>query len=60
AGQWKGAPFLTDSWELSTAKAERLFGYRSLFSDAAARGRLRDALGACCMEVGAAVGGKVS
>lgn len=32
AREWKGAQFLADSWELSTAKAERLFEYRSLFS----------------------------
>ena len=37
AREWKGAQFLADPWELSTAKAERLFGYRSLFSPAMAR-----------------------
>jgi UDP-glucose 4-epimerase len=44
AQQWKGAPFLADSWELSIAKAERLFGYRSLLSPAIARQRLEKAI----------------
>lgn len=52
AQQWKGAPFLADRWELSVSKAERLFGYRSLFSDADARRRLREAVEACRREVG--------
>ncbi len=44
AGEWKGAPFLADSWELSIAKAQRLFDYRSLFSPAVARQRLEKAI----------------
>lgn len=45
AGEWKGAQFLADPWELSTAKAERLFDYRSLFPASVARGRILQALG---------------
>lgn len=41
---WRGAEFLADRWELSTGKAERLFGYRSLFSAAQARARLERAI----------------
>jgi UDP-glucose 4-epimerase len=44
AREWKGAPFLADPWELSIAKAERLFGYRSLLSPAIARQRLEKAI----------------
>lgn len=44
AGEWKGAKFLSDSWELSAAKAERLFDYRSLFSPSMARQRLEQAI----------------
>jgi UDP-glucose 4-epimerase len=44
AGEWKGAKFLSDSWELSTGKAERLFDYRSLFSPSMARQRLERAI----------------
>jgi UDP-glucose 4-epimerase len=44
AKEWKGAPFLADPWELSIAKAERLFGYRSLLSPAIARQRLEKAI----------------
>jgi UDP-glucose 4-epimerase len=44
AHQWKGAQFLADPWELSTAKAERLFGYRSLFSPSMAQRRLEKAI----------------
>ena len=44
AREWKGAQFLADSWELSIAKAERLFDYRSLFSPAIARQRLEKAI----------------
>ena len=47
AGAWKGAPFLADPWELSTAKAERLFDYRSSFSPSVARQRIAQALGEC-------------
>jgi len=44
AREWRGAQFLADSWELSSAKAERLFAYRSLFSPSAARQRLAKAI----------------
>lgn len=44
AREWKGAQFLADSWELSIAKAERLFDYRPLISAAAARQRLQNAI----------------
>ena len=42
--EWRGAQFLADSWELSSAKAERLFGYRSLFSPSTARQKLEKAI----------------
>jgi UDP-glucose 4-epimerase len=42
--EWRGAQFLADSWELSAAKAERLFAYRSLFSPSTARQRLESAI----------------
>lgn len=42
--EWQGAHFLADPWELSTAKAERLFRYRSLFSPTTARQRLAKAI----------------
>ncbi len=51
AREWKGAPFLADPWDLSTAKAERLFGYRSLFSPAMARRRLENAIALCRQEM---------
>jgi len=51
AREWKGAQFLADSWELSTAKAERLFDYRSLFSPSIARQRLEKALVRCREEI---------
>jgi UDP-glucose 4-epimerase len=44
AREWKGAQFLADSWELSIAKAERLFDYSSLLSPAMARQRLEKAI----------------
>jgi UDP-glucose 4-epimerase len=44
AREWKGAQFLADSWELSIAKAERLFDFRSLLSPATARQRLEKAI----------------
>ena len=44
AREWRGAQFLADSWRLSAAKAEQLFGYRSLYSPAAARQRLGKAI----------------
>ncbi|MHB8769451.1 MAG: NAD-dependent epimerase/dehydratase family protein [Syntrophales bacterium] len=51
AGQWEGAQFLADRWELSTDKAARLFGYRSLFSPAEARQRLANAIDLCRREM---------
>ncbi len=51
AREWKGAQFMADSWELSTAKAERLFDYRSLFSSSMARQRLENALARCREEI---------
>ena len=51
AREWKGAQFLSDSWELSTAKAERLFGYRSLFGPEEARQRLKKAVELCRKEM---------
>jgi UDP-glucose 4-epimerase len=44
AREWKGAKFLSDSWELSAAKAGRLFDYSSLFSPSIARQRLKKAI----------------
>lgn len=44
AREWRGAQFLTDPWQLSATKAERLFAYRSLFSPSTARHRLEKAL----------------
>ena len=44
AREWRGAQFLADSWELSAAKAEHLFAYRSLFSSSTARQRLEKAI----------------
>lgn len=52
AREWSGAQFLADSWELSTAKAEHLFGYHSLFSSSAARQRLKKAVELCRIEIG--------
>ncbi len=51
AREWKGAQFLADAWELSTAKAERRFGYRSLYSASAARQRLKAAVELCRKEI---------
>jgi len=51
AGDWKGAQFLADSWELSTANAEHLFDYRSLFSHDVARQRLEKAINRCHEEM---------
>ena len=55
AREWKGAPFLADPWELSIAKAERLFDYRSLFSPTIARQRLKKAVELCREEIGSTV-----
>ena len=52
AQKWKGAQFLADSWELSTAKAESLFEYRSLFSTSTARQRLGQAVALYSEDVG--------
>ena len=52
AREWKGAPFLADSWELSTSKAGHLFDYRSLFSPSIARQRLKNAVELCRKEIG--------
>ena len=52
AREWKGAPFLADSWELSISKAEQLFDYRSLFSPSIARQRLKNAVELCREEIG--------
>jgi len=51
---WDGAAFLADPWDLSTAKAERLLGFRSLFDPLAARRRLEGAIGRCREEMPAA------
>jgi UDP-glucose 4-epimerase len=51
AREWKGAQFLADSWELSTATAEQLFDYRSLFSPEIASRRLEKAIGRCYTEM---------
>jgi UDP-glucose 4-epimerase len=60
AREWKGAPFLADPWELSTVKAARLFGYRSLFSPAVARRRLENAIALCRQEMTANGAGHVA
>ncbi len=51
AKEWKGAPFLADAWELSTAKAEQIFGFRSLFSPPEARQRLKKAIAQCLADM---------
>jgi UDP-glucose 4-epimerase len=51
AREWKGAEFLANSWELSTASAEHLFDYRSLFSHDIARQRLEKAINRCHEEM---------
>lgn len=47
AKEWKGAPFLADTWELSTGKAERVFAYRPTLSPSEARKRLKEAIARC-------------
>ncbi|MCJ7785794.1 MAG: NAD(P)-dependent oxidoreductase [Desulfobacterales bacterium] len=47
AKEWKGAAFLADAWELSTGKAERVFGYRPTVSPSEARKRLKEAIARC-------------
>lgn len=54
AAQWRGAQFLADRWELSSAKAARVFGYRSAFSPATARQRLEQAIASYREELRAA------
>jgi len=49
AREWKAAPFLADSWELSTGKAERGFAFRSTLSPLTAQERLKKAI-ACYYE----------
>jgi UDP-glucose 4-epimerase len=45
--EWKGAPFLADVWELSTEKAERVFGYRPTLSPSETRQKLKEAITWC-------------
>jgi UDP-glucose 4-epimerase len=47
AKEWMGAPFLADPWELSTGKAERVFGYRPTLFPSEARQRLKEAIARC-------------
>ena len=47
AKDWKGPAFLADPWELSTAKAERFFAYRSVLSHLTARQSLKEAIAKC-------------
>ena len=49
-GSARGA-ILGDAWELSTAKAEKLFAYRPLFSPSIARQRLEKAIEQCRQEM---------
>ena len=51
AKDWKGPAFLADAWELSTAKAERIFAYRSLLSYQAARQKLKEAIARCYQDM---------
>lgn len=44
APEWRGAQFLADRWQLSTAKAERLFGYRPALPASTAQQRLENAI----------------
>jgi hypothetical protein len=44
AHDWRGGQFLADRWELSGVKAERVFGYRSVFSPTSARQGLGQAI----------------
>lgn len=41
---WRGAQFLADRWELCATKAQRVFGYRSVFSPESARQGLGQAI----------------
>jgi nucleoside-diphosphate-sugar epimerase len=47
AKEWKGAPFLSDVWELSTGRAERVFAYRPTLSPPEARQKLKGAIARC-------------
>jgi UDP-glucose 4-epimerase len=60
ARDWKGAQFLADPWKLSTAKAKRLFGYRSLYPPATARQRLENAIKLCRQEMTAGSAGHLA
>jgi UDP-glucose 4-epimerase len=51
AKEWKGPAFLADPWELSTGKAERLLGYRSVLSHLTARQRLKEAIAKCHKDI---------
>ena len=51
AKEWKGAPFLADVWELTTGKAERVFGYRSTLSPSEAQQRLKEAIFRCYHQI---------
>jgi hypothetical protein len=50
-GSGRGAQFLADPWELSSAKAERCFGYRPASSPLTARQKLENALAAGAAEM---------
>ncbi|MEA5097785.1 MAG: NAD(P)-dependent oxidoreductase [Burkholderiaceae bacterium] len=45
--QWTGSAFLVDDWQFSTAKVERLLGYRSALSREQAIAHLSQALAVC-------------
>ena len=47
AKEWKGAPFLADSWELSTGKAKRVFAFGSTLFPLTAQERLKAAIAKC-------------
>lgn len=51
AREWKGAPFLADSWMLSIEKAEHLLGYRPLYPPSVARQRVGKAIALCLAEL---------
>jgi len=51
AREWKGAQFLADTWELSTAKAERIFAFRSILSLLTAQESLKGAIARCYEDI---------
>jgi len=51
AKEWKGAPFLADTWELNTGKAERVFAYRPTLSQSEAQQRLKEAIARCYHDI---------